>query len=81
MTRDELMQCSCADILLCNPENLANLKNIRIPDTLPVTMRFESFLEQVHNPYQFRIDDLIVRVSFSGTKDFSSALAGLIANG
>lgn len=79
MTRDELMNCRNADVLACSAENLVDLKRVEIAADLPVTMRMEHYMNQVQNPYLFRVDNLIVKVTFSGIRDLSSALAGLMA--
>lgn len=79
MTREELMYCDCADVTTCNAENLVDLKRVDIAADLPVPMRVENYMNQIQNPYLFRVDKLIVKVSFSGKRDLSSVLAGLIA--
>lgn len=78
MTRDELKCCCFADIMDCSADNLVDLKCVDIAADLPVTMRMEDYLKQVKNPYLFRIDKLIVKVSFSGKHDLQSVLAGLM---
>lgn len=79
MTREELMYCGCVDITDCSAENLVDLKQVEIAADLPVPMRTEQYLNQIQNPYLFRVDKLIVKVSFSGTRDLPSVLAGLMA--
>lgn len=78
MTREELLHCCNADILSCNPKNLVDLKQVKIDEDLPVPMRMERYMDQISNPYLFRINDLVVKVTFSGTQDLSAALAGLV---
>ena len=68
-----------ADILTCDTECLADLKKVNICTDLPLPQRTEQYLEQAHNPHLFRVDKLIVNVSFSGNQDLSSKLAGLLA--
>ena len=79
MTGKELMNCRQADILTCDAEKLVNLKDVGICADLPLPLRAEQYLEQVGNPYLFRVDKLIVKISFSGNRDLSSSLAGLMA--
>ena len=78
MTGSELLNCRRADILTCDGDSLVNLKEVSICADLPLPQRAEQYLQQVHNPYLFRVDELIVKVSFSGNRDLSSSLAGLI---
>ena len=78
MTGEELMCCSCADIAYCSAENLVDLKRVEIAADQPAPIRMEQYLEQIRNPYLFRVDKLIVKVSFTGTRELSSVLAGLM---
>ena len=77
MTREELMYCSCTDITDCNPEHLVDLKRVDIAADLPVPMRMVDYMNQIQNPYLFRIDKLTVKVSFTGTQELLSALSGM----
>ena len=79
MTGKELMNCRQADILTCDAANLVDLKEVNICADLPLPNRAEQYLQQVRNPYLFRVDKLIVKVSFSGNRDLSSSLTGLMA--
>lgn len=78
MTMDELMNCRLADIQLCDETGLQDLKLVKIAADHPLPHRMGQYLDQIGNPYLFRIDDLIVKVSFSGNQDLSSKLAGLL---
>lgn len=78
MTGKQLLHCRQADILTCDTNNLVDLKNISIPADLPLPLRTEQYLEQVRNPYLFKVDSLIVKVSFSGKQDLSSKLSSLM---
>ncbi len=79
MTSEELTCCRYADIMDCNADNLVNLKQVPIPAGLPLPMRAEHYMNQVKNPYLFRIDDLIVKATFTGTRELSSVLSVLMA--
>ena len=79
MTGNELMNCRQTDILTCETEGLVDLQQVRIQTTLPLPQRAEQYLDQVHNPYLFRVDKLIVKVSFGGNQDLATKLAGLMA--
>lgn len=79
MTGEQLLRCQQADILTCDPCWLTDLKGVSIPTGVPLPQRTEQYLEQVGNPYLFRVDKLIVKVSFTGNQNLSSALARLMA--
>lgn len=78
MTREMLCCCRQADILTSNAEDLTDLKNVTIAPSLPQSARLERYMEQVKNPYLFRVDDLIVKVTFSGSRSLSTALTDLM---
>ena len=78
MTLEELCNCYHADPLACRAEDLADLKQITIATDMPATMRAARYMEQVQNPYLFRVDQTIVKVIFSGKRDLSSALTDLL---
>ena len=79
MDGNELMCCRQVDILTCNPENLVDLRFVDIAGSLPLPLRMEHYLDQVHNPYLFRVDKLIVKVTFSGKQELSSVITKLIS--
>ena len=78
MTKKELLLYCQAEISTCDAGNLVDLKKVRVTSDLPLPQRAEQYLEQVGNPYLFRVDKLIVKVSFSGDQDLSAKLAGLM---
>ena len=77
MTGANLIKYHAAHILDCDGNKLVNLKQLQIAIDLPVQERMTQFMEQVQNPYLFRIDQLIVKVSFSGDRDLQSVIAAL----
>jgi len=78
MTSEQLLRCRQADIITCEADNLTDLKQIDIHTCLPAPVRMEQYLEQIGNPYLFRVDKMIVKVSFTGDRALSSTLAGLL---
>ena len=78
MTIQELAQCANADIATCDPSKLVDLKKLTIDPALPVSDRMNRFLEQVRNPYLFKVDGIVVKVHFAGAKPLSASLAGLL---
>ena len=54
-----------ADLMTCDPGVLADLRDVQIDTARPVRERMVSYLEQVGNPYLFKVEGLIVRVVFS----------------
>lgn len=59
-----LHQYRSADLLSSNPDELADLLDVRIDPSLPKPERMSSFLRQVGNPYLFRVDGLILKAVY-----------------
>ena len=54
-----------ADLMTCDPGVLADLRDVQIDTARPVRERMVSFLQQVGNPYLFKVEGLIVKAVFS----------------
>lgn len=78
LSRQELEQCRNADIMACDPKELVDLGDVRIDTSLPVQERMDSFLQQVRNPYLFKVDGVVVKVNYGSKKNFTSALSTLL---
>ena len=48
-----------------NREELVDIRDIHIDASLPQPDRIRSFVEQVRNPYLFRVGEVTVKVSYS----------------
>ena len=62
--------------------NLVDIRDVVIDKTLPLEERVKSYVEQIKNPYCFKVGDVVVRVSYAGkekslTETFSSMIASL----
>ena len=62
MTRNEAMKATAAD-------QLGDIRDGKIDLTLPSEERIKSFIEQIKNPYQFKVGKTVVRVSFANTQN------------
>ena len=69
------------DLIACDPGVLADLRDVQIDTARPVRERMVSYLEQVGNPYLFKVEGLIVRAVFSpGTgRSLADALSALMS--
>lgn len=77
----ELEKCRAAEILSCDVNALTDLKSISIDREKPKSERIKSFVEQVKNPYLFKVGDTVVKVAYGSEKDISNALADLMGAG
>lgn len=48
-------------------EELVDIRNVKIDRNLPSDERIRSFIEQIKNPYCFKVEDTVVKVSFADT--------------
>ncbi|MBO5333003.1 MAG: hypothetical protein J6B37_02685 [Clostridia bacterium] len=65
---------------LCDKNALTDLRDITIDKSKSVMERIENFTGQVKNPYLFKVGDVIVKVAYSGGKDFSGALSSALCS-
>lgn len=70
-----------ADISACNPDELVDLRSVRVSGITPLNHRTGDFIAQVGNPYLFKVDDVVVKVEFVGEKDFPEILTDAILAG
>lgn len=75
-----LERCRRADLLTCDPARLVDLQEVHIDTSRPVRERLAGFAEQMGNPYLFRVDELVIKVSFlpKGNLSLSALLPGLL---
>lgn len=55
-------------------ETLTDLREVKINRDLPREERIREFLEQVKNPYCFRVGKMVVSVGFSGERTFQQCM-------
>lgn len=48
-------------------ERLVDLRDVHIDTSLPKAERIRSFVQQVKDPYHYRVGDVEVRVSYTDT--------------
>jgi hypothetical protein len=46
---------------------LADIRNVKIDTSLPLTERLQSYIQQIRNPYRYKCGEIKVRVSFADT--------------
>lgn len=49
-------------------DSLVDIRQVKIDRTLPVEERMKSYVEQIRNPYLFKVGDTVVRVSYANTQ-------------
>lgn len=48
-------------------DSLVDIRDVKIDRSLPVEERMRSYVEQIKNPYMFKVGNTIVRVSYANT--------------
>lgn len=74
----ELKNCRAADF--SSYDNFTDLREIQIDESKKVPERVENFLEQVKNPYLFKVGDVFVKVNYKGGKDLADSLITLLSD-
>lgn len=65
MTAEELTKLRDVDVTNIDRDALVDLQDISIDDKLSVDERIASFIEQIKNPYCFKVDGVVIKVAFS----------------
>ena len=47
--------------------SLVDIRDVRIDRTLPMEERVKSYVQQIKNPYLFKVGNTVVRVSYADT--------------
>jgi len=50
-------------------EELVDIRDVKIDRSLPQEERIKSYIEQIKNPYRFKVGNTVVRVSFANTQN------------
>ena len=50
-------------------DSLVDIRDVEIDKTLPREERMKSYVEQIKNPYMFKVGETIVRVSYANTQE------------
>ena len=48
-------------------DSLVDIRDVKIDRSLPVEERMKSYIEQIKNPYLFKVGNTVVRVSYANT--------------
>lgn len=49
-------------------DSLVDIRSVKIDPTQPVEERMKSYVEQIKNPYLFKVGSTVVRVSYADTQ-------------
>ena len=63
------------DIRKVNPEELVDISEVVIDEDMSPKERAVDYIRQVKNPYCFKSNGIVVKVSFAGTRKLEECLA------
>ena len=49
-------------------DSLVDIRDVKIDRSMSVEDRMKSYVEQIKNPYMFKVGDTVVRVSYANTQ-------------
>ena len=67
LTCEELKAVQEVDVRTVNRESLRDIRDVEINAGLPKEERILDFIRQIGNPYCYRHDDYVVKISFTDT--------------
>lgn len=79
--RTQLQNCRTASVTTCDKKSLIDIRDIKIDTSQPTHNRMVSFVEQIRNPYLFKVGDTVVKVDYEGGKEFSKVFTDLLCVG
>ena len=79
-SKKAMERCANTDIMACDPDKLVDLREVHIDTSLPVPKRMERFVQQVGNPYLFKVDGLVIKATYlpQANRRLSDALPSLL---
>ncbi len=80
MLDNTLKQYQNATFADYSKENLVDICNINICTNKPIQERLIEFLEQIKNPYLFKVGETKVKIRFNSENTFTNALETAILN-
>lgn len=64
ITKQELKVMKDVDVKTVDPDMLVDIRDVKVNMDLPKNERILDFMKQIKNPYCFKCDDIIIKVTF-----------------
>jgi len=69
------------DVTKTDLSDLVDIRDVKVDRNLPAQERVKSYVEQIKNPYCFRVGDVKVRVSFAAeSQTINDSFSDMIAS-
>ena len=75
-----LEHCRYADFMACDHAQLVDLQDVHIDSSRPLSERMDAFVQQVRNPYLFKVDGLVIKATYLPhvSRRLTDAIPGLL---
>ena len=71
---EELKRLREVDVKTVDRDTLVDLKDVKINQELPVLERLIDFIKQIKNPYCYKMNGMVIKVSFAGEKSLNDCI-------
>ena len=71
---EELEKMRNTDIRNVNVDDLVDIQDVRVDETLPLHERAMDYIRQIKNPYCYKSNGIVVKISFAGKKRFDDCI-------
>ncbi|MCL2445708.1 MAG: hypothetical protein FWD06_02945 [Oscillospiraceae bacterium] len=61
-------------------DDRVDIKTVHLDPNMSAAQRAEQYLQQVKNPYHFRVGDITVNVQFAGERPLKDAVVSYLTN-
>ena len=65
ITKYELENLKKVDIKNCSINELVDIREVKVNNDKPMHEKFIDFINQLKNPYLFKVGDIVVKLNFS----------------
>lgn len=65
-------------VTTCEKNNLVDLKEVKVNMRKNKFNRMQEFVDEIKNPYLFKVGDIVVKIEYCGDKNVTEAVANAI---
>lgn len=74
LTKEEIARMQAVDIRTVDRNDLVDIGDVKIDDSLEGEERVDAFIKQIKNPYCYLSNGMVVKVGFKGNKSLRKTL-------
>lgn len=80
LNSSDLINLKSVKIADCSKDKMVDLQSVKINTKLPVKSKMNEYFKQIKNPYLFKVENTIIKVSFKGECSLNYALEKAISS-